>query len=387
MILLSKWRRLLSTTLVVLTLGNLSSQAQIATYTTMQNELMVWDRSMVRKIDYLRPVSVKAGRAGLAFIDNSRNFKIYYDGGVKEINRGFTNNYQVTDNLITYQNATSLYVWEKGNITLLTKSFGEFYTADSVVVYFDDLKRTYNAYYQNRTYELEGFLAGVNRGSVFNTDENITLTSRDIQVSQFSQLKVGDNIVAYVNYANQFKSFYKGMIWDLEDYGVESFGVGRNITAFVDYNNHFRVFYKGLDKIIDNFVPESYKVGDDLVAYMSVDNRFKIFYNDSVYDIGNFQPDYSVADNIVYFRNARGYFTVFYKGKLYELEAFVPNEVFASYNSLVYVNRNNMLRMFSAGKTYDVVTADVPWWELNYDVLVYRFGSNMFKVFYEGDTY
>src|SRR5690606_15372795 len=86
--------------------------AQIAAYTTMQNEVMVWDDGLIRKIDYLRPVEMKVGRVAMAYLDNSRNFKIYHKGGVTEINRGFTNDFQVTDNLITYQNASALYVWE-----------------------------------------------------------------------------------------------------------------------------------------------------------------------------------------------------------------------------------------------------------------------------------
>jgi hypothetical protein len=362
------------------------TQAQLATYTTMQNEVMVWDNGFIRKIDYLRPLRVQVGRYAMAYLDNSNNFKIYANGGTVEINRGFTNNFQATDYLITYQNASSLYVWEKGKPALLTKSYGEFYTGDSIVVYFDDLRKNYNIYYNGRVTELEGFLAGTNINTIFKTEEGVMVTSQDIAQGQLSQISVSDNIVAYVNFANQFKCFFKGMIWDLEDFGVESFAVGRNTVAYVDNNSHFKIYHSGGNNIYDNFRPESYAVGDDLVAFVGSDYRFKIYYNDSIYDIGNIDAQYRVKDNIVAYKNARGYFSVFYKGKIYEIENFVPQNYTIHYNSLVYANRGNMLRMFSYGKTYDVVNADVPW-ELFYDVLTYRFGSNMFKVFYQGETY
>lgn len=364
-----------------------AAHAQLAAYTTMQNEVMVWNDGFIRKIDYLRPTLLKAGRAAIAYIDNSNNFKIYAPNtGVTEINRGFTNNFQVTDNLVTYQNASALYVWEKGEPTLLTKSYGSFFTGDSVVVYFDDLRKNYNVYYNGNITQIEGFLAGTNVNTIFKVEEGRTVTSEDIAQGQLSQISVSDNIVAYVNYANQFKCFYGGVIWDLEDYGVQNFAAGRNTIAYLDNNYHFKIYHSGVLTVYDDFQPQEYAVGDNVVAFISSDNRFKIYYNDSLYDYGNIDAEFQVKDNIVAFKNARGYFSVFYKGRVYELENFIPQELTIQYNSLVYVNRGNMLRMFTDGKVYDVVNADVPW-ELTYDVLTYRFGSNLFKVFYKGETY
>jgi hypothetical protein len=371
--------------LFIFCLYHIAAFSQLAAYTTLQNEVYVWDGGMIRKIDYLKPQALKVGRVAIPYQDNSKNFKIYFNGGVQEINRGFTNNFQATDNLVAYQNASSLYVWENGNNVLLTKNYGDFYVADSVVVFFDKLQKNYKAYYKGNIIELEGFLAGTNRATIF--DSELTVTSDDIAKSQFSDIKIADNMVAYINFAGQFKCFYRGMIWDIDDYGVESFGVGRNMLAYVDNNTHLSVFNNGEVKIIENFRPNSYKVGDDFVAYESNENRFKIYYNDSIYDLGSIDHQYKVKDYIVTFKNARGYFSVFYKGKIYELESFIPNKVEISYNSIVYTNMSNMLRMFSKGKIYDVVTADVPWWEMQYDVLTYRFGSNLYKVFYEGQSY
>jgi hypothetical protein len=59
------------------------AQAQLAAYTDNQNQVMVWDRGMIRKIDFLQPTDLKIGRTTVPYLDNSRSFKIYYNGGVR----------------------------------------------------------------------------------------------------------------------------------------------------------------------------------------------------------------------------------------------------------------------------------------------------------------
>ena len=65
--------------LVFFALMAVPSLAQpLAAYVDMQNELMVWDRGMIHKVDFLPPTSMKIGRTAIPYLDNSRSFKIYY---------------------------------------------------------------------------------------------------------------------------------------------------------------------------------------------------------------------------------------------------------------------------------------------------------------------
>lgn len=344
---------------------------------------------MIRKMEYLVPLQVKIGRVAIPYIDNSRNFKIYFNGGSAKINNGFTNNFQVTDNLITYQNARALNVWEQGKVTTLSSYCEQFFTGDSVVVFFEGVRREYKAYYNGTVYPIEGFLAVTNSAGLFDTDQQNLRISNDMDIAsgQLPGIKVSDNIAAYVNYANQFRLFYHGAITEQENYLVSSFDVGRNTVAYVDANREFKIFHSGNTTTVENFPPYAYAAGDDLVAFVGNDNYFKIFYKDSVYTIGYFQPDFVVKDNIVAFQDATGYFKVFYKGELYTLESYYPENFKAAYNSVAYINRAGILRLFSEGNIYDVTNADIPDWRLDYDVIQYRFGANMFKIFYKGKTY
>ncbi len=377
----------LSTSLILFFSSDIIAQP-LSAYTNFQNQFMVWDNGMIRKIEYLFPLKMEIGRNAIPYIDNSRSFKIYHKGGAQKINDGFTNNFQISDNLITFQNAKALLVWDNGKITTLSNYCEQFYLGDSLVLFFDGVQKEYRAYYNGKVSPIEGYLAANASTTTFNTDNPTSIsTDMDIASGQLPGVRVSDNIAAYVNYANQFHIFYHGDVIEQETYMVSSFDVGRNTVAYVDANRAFKVFQKGKTTEIDNFPPYTYAAGDDVVAYVGYDNYFKIFYNDSLYSIGYFEPDFQVRDNIVAFQDATGYFKVFYKGRIYTLESYYPNNIVVGYNSVAYVNRANVLRLFSEGQIYDVTNADISQWRLDYDVLQYRFGTNMFKVFYKGRTY
>jgi hypothetical protein len=365
------------------------AKAQLSAFTNFQNQFMVWDNGMIRKIEYLVPLKVEIGRSAIPYIDNSRSFKIYHNGGSQKVNDGFTSNFQVSDNLITYQNAKTLFVWDQGKITNLSRYCEQFYLGDSLVLFFDGVQKEYRAYYDGAVHPIEGFLAANTAENVFNTTQTKIRISNEMDIAsgQLPGIRVSDNIAAYINYANQFHIFYRGQIIGQESYQVASFDVGRNTVAYVDANRTFKIFQGGKTTEVDNFPPYSYSVGDNLVAYVGYDNYFKIFYNDSIYNIGYFQPEFEVKDNVVAFQDATGYFKVFYKGEVYTLESYYPENITVGYNSVAYINRANVLRLFTEGNIYDVTNADIAQWQLNYDVLQYRFGANMFKIFYKGKTY
>src|SRR5690606_10677124 len=166
----------------------------------------------------------------------------------------------LTDNLVTYQNAKILYVWEAGKSTKLTNFCEHFITGDSVVLYFEGVQKEYRAYYNGNIYPIEGFLAASN-SNLFSTGETSIRISNDMEIAggQLPSVKALDNIIAYVNYSNQFRIFYQGRIIDQEDYLISSFDLGENTVAYVDINRQFKVFHAGQTRVLDDFVPESYK--------------------------------------------------------------------------------------------------------------------------------
>lgn len=377
--------------LLVFVLCAISSQAQpLSAYANFQNEFYVWDNGMLRKVDYLKPVEYKIGRFAIPYLDNSRNFKIYTPtaGNVK-LNSGFTNDFQVSDYLITYRNSKSLSVYDNGKSQRLAGIASNVQMGDSLVMFFDNVQAMYKLYYGGEIFELETFLAANNADELLsqNTSSKVVFNNQGVADGQIPSVKVSDNVAAYVNFANRFKIFYHGELLEQETYLIKSFDVGRNMVAYVDINQEFKLFDHGVTKTLEPYQPNNYKVGDNFVAYIAQDNNFKVFYNDSIYNLGNIQPDYKISDYVLYYQDQSGYFKAFYQGQDYNLESYLPTTIVAGYNSIAYLTRGNMLKLFSEGKTYEVTNADVQEWRLDYDVVQYRFGANLYKIFYRGKTY
>lgn len=341
------------------------TRAQLASFVDMQNQVMVWDRGMIRKVDFLAPSSMQVGRTAIPYLDNSRSFKIYYNGGVRPINNGFTNAYYATDNFVVFLNQKSLNVFDKGVVKNLTSVASQYFVGDSVVLFLDAFKSAYKAYYNGQIINVESFIPD----------------------SVLANIKLSDNVFAYNNFANLFRIFYHGTIIAQEDFPVTSFEVGRNTVAYVDVNKKFKVFHSGKTTELDNFAPRAYKAGTNLVAYSTNDGYFKVFYDDSVYSIGFMGSAFQVKDNIVAFKDQSGMLKVFYKGEVYTVDNYYPSDMVIQYNSLAYVNYSNTLKLFTEGETYDVTNADLTNWSLAYDVITYQIGQGIFRVFYKGNEY
>lgn len=351
--------------IISLVLSRYASAQPLSAYVDIQNQLMVFDKGMIKKADYMPPTSMKIGRSAIPFLDNSRSFKIYYNGSVQSVNIGFTNAFFASDNLVAFLNQKSLNVFDRGVTKNLTGVCDQYFVADSVVLFLDSYKGEYRAYYNKEIYSVESYIPD----------------------SVLSHLKVADNIIAYDNFANQFRIFFRGAVIAQEDYPVSSFDAGRNTVAYIDVDHKFKIFHNGQTYMVEDFAPNSYKVGDNMVAYVSGDGYFKVFYGDSVHTVGFMNPTYQVTDNILAFKDPSGYLSVFYKGLFTEMENYYPSNITIQYNSLAYVNTSGALRLFSEGEAFDVTNAELSNWSLNYDVINYQIGQGIFKVFYRGNEY
>lgn len=357
--------------ITILILFNKHIDAQpLSAYTDIQNQVMVWDNGVIRKADYLQPIEMKIGRIAIPYIDNSNNFKVYYRGGVRKLNIGFTNQFQATDCIIPFLNATSLNVFDRGEVKNLSRMCNQYYAGDSLIFFMDGRTQQYNAYYNGEVLAVEPFLAASNNG--------------------IGQVALKSNIAAYVNYANQFHLFYQGQVINQESYPVSTFKAGRNTVAYVDANNQFKVFNGGNTQVLESFPPQSFEVGCDMVAYITVDGNFNIFHKGKVYKMGFFKPNYQVADFVCLFQDASGYSKVFQDGITTTLEPYMPEKYIAQYNSVAYFDRNNVLKLYSNGVTNEVTSALQPNqanWTLSYDVVMYQIGSNFYKFYYQGTEY
>lgn len=355
---------------LLLLVHGMSGAQPFSAYTNIRQQFYVFDNGAVNQVEPMMPLSYKVGRSAVAYVDNARNFKIFRNGNVTPVSDLFTTQYEVSDNLVLFRSAKMISVVDGNDVVLLSRLCDRYALGDSVVLYYDINNQSFNAYYDGQIKQLEGFLS---------------LSDGDFTFD--STVKVSDNVGAYINYNDQFKVLYNNNLETLENQVVKSFKVGRNTVAYVDINNQFKIFHKGQVFTIDPFAPHSYMVGDDVVAFYGNDGNFKIFWNGNLYTIGYYEPDYQVSDRVVSFRDPNGYFKAFYEGDQTMVDNYYPDKMLSGYNSLAYVNKANMLRMFSKGKVYDITSMSLENVRLDYDVLQYKVGFNAFKIFYNGEFY
>lgn len=339
-------------------------------FTDVRQEFYVMDNGQINKLESLIPVNFKIGRSYIAYLDNQRIFKIYRDGATQVVTDLFTTQFDVSDHLLLFRSANMIAVIDDGNVTTLSGLSDRYALGDSLVAFYDNNRQSFNVYYNGKINELETFL------NVGSGDFNFQST-----------VKVSDNMLAYINFNDQFKVYFNNDLETIENQHVNSFQVGRNTVGYVDINNIFKVYHKGQVYTLDPFKPKSYAVGDDVIAFVSSDGYFKIFHNGNLHTIGFYEPKYQVADRVVAFQDLNGFFKAFYEGEQTMIDNYYPDKFKIGYNSLAYINKANILRYFHKGKISDVTMMNILDMRLDFDVLQYKVGFNAFKFFYNGENF
>ena len=127
----------------------------LSAYVNQDGRFYVFDNFNIEQADYLKPTVYLIGKTCIPFIDNVKNFKIYYNGKPLQINEGYTTDFYVTNNIVVYKNQATLYVFDNGKITKLADYNADFVFGDSIVGYFDDRQYVYNLYWKGKIIRLE----------------------------------------------------------------------------------------------------------------------------------------------------------------------------------------------------------------------------------------
>jgi hypothetical protein len=61
----------------------------------------------------------------------------------------------------------------------------------------------------------------------------------------YSNLRLNNNMMAYVDASGQFKVFYHGVVTTLESYEPVMYMVDKDIVIYIDNSNNFKFFSKG----------------------------------------------------------------------------------------------------------------------------------------------
>lgn len=338
----------------------------LSAYTDYKNYFFAFDNGPNIELESQPIKSYKVGGNAVAYVNGADNFHAYYKGEKYELLSIPPLDYVATDNFIVFYRDMILNIFDNGSKKLLSGYTSSYAAGDSIVCFYDLNNSILRAYYNGQVQDLE------------------TILGREVDSIKF---KVGDNIIAYVNAADQFKLFYQEHLLNLENNAPSSFQAGRNIVSYVDgYTQNFKIFYNGMSYTVENMPPASYITADDMVAYVSNTGDFKIFYQGQLLKISSFAPVfYDVQDKVVVYFDNR-FFTAFYNGKITTLESYVPTTVQRDYNTVAYIDRRGYLQALYYGKQQKISEERITSFELNGNVLKYSTGMSEIRFFLNGKT-
>lgn len=338
----------------------------ISAYIDYKNYFSVFDDGIKKELEYFPIQSYKVGGNSVVYIDQSGVVKAYYKGIKYDLSVVAPVDITATDDLVVFYVAKTLNVFDEGESTTLSILTTSYIVGDSIVGFFDDYNLTVNIYYQKTIIPLED-IVGKN--------------------SNVSFIAAGDNILAYTN-TGHFYVYFHQQIFELETSIPTGCEAGNNIVVYMDgVTQNFKAFYNGVTYTLENFRPKSYKVADDMVAYIDNTGRFKIFYKGKTIEISSFEPSfYQVNDNLVVFAEQTN-FQVFYKGNTYTLENYIPSEYQIDFNTIAYKNKDGYLIAFIDGRTQKIFNEKIILFRLSRDVLMFTAGLNDVYFFLKGKIY
>ncbi len=355
---------------LALLLLNAAKAQPLAAYHDNQGRFYIFDNGKTIEAEYLPVKEFSIGGRCLLYTDNRNRLKMYYKGEIKTLSVNAPQRFIALDYLAVYSIGGIVKIIDEGREFTVSTNAVDYIAQDSMVTFYDRSRQLLAVYYKGRIKMLEDGLVG----------------------NMANQFRSGDNLVAYISSRTRdFKIFYGGEILEAEPFtSGGSFKAGRDIVAFINNSDQrFKIFYKGEIISAEDFPPESYATGDGICAYMDQTGTFRVFFNGEISDISPVKPDfYHVVDQMIIYGDG-GYFKVWYNDRIYTLETYLParNTWLADWNSIVYVDLNRNVKIFSKGEhkvlTYDLAESV----KLYRDVVVVNKGMNNHNVYVGGKKY
>jgi len=164
---------------------------------------------------------------------------------------------------------------------------------------------------------------------------------------------VGQNIVAYTNFENETLNIFEdSYVKTIEESLPYSFKSGDDFVAYINALEEFKIYNNGKSQEICSYRPDRYLVVDKFVIYENL-GRFSIFYNNQNYELENYWVENFKADNnSLAYIDSQGWLVYFHDGKVEKITNQVVTSFSVSGNVLQYSLNTNRYPIVYNGKTF-----------------------------------
>lgn len=349
-------------------LFNAASAQHLAAFNDRRNMFWAFEAGKFNRLEHNAIQSFQVGGILIAYVDGSRNLKIYRNGKVETLMQGNPIRYTATDYLLGYSLYEQLNVYDNGQKKVLSTQCDGYTVRDSLILWHNRISRTVDVYYDGKTSRLVDGLIH----------------------SPLERYKVGDNTIAFVHSSTkQFFIYYLGHLEVFDNFAEQMiFEAGRDIVAYMDIRDQaFNVFFRGNVHEIETFRPKSFKVGDEILAYVDNLGRLKFFENGKVKTISTHEPkSYNVVDKVLVFEE-QGFLKTYCNGQVYIVERYIPSTYKVDFNTIAYLDQSSFVKAFQNCKSNTISFQRVQEIDLIRDLIIFVEGSNRTKIYFNGQIY
>ncbi|MBN1251476.1 MAG: hypothetical protein JXR51_02815 [Bacteroidales bacterium] len=340
----------------------------LAAFNDYQNHFTVFDKGETKSIENLPVKSYKIGGNAIAYVSSTSELKVYFNGRVKTLAETFSFDYFASKNLIVYQIYNQLYVFDNGDVTLLSGNAKLFSVTDNIISFYNQNTKSFHVYYEGKVWDIEDSYVG----------------------KSVKYYKTGNNTFAYYNdNSKHLKLFLNGEIKKIVQInGLINFKPGQNILAYIDIAmNSFHSYYNNKITDLEYFRPKLYDVGNNFIAYLDNLGEFKVFWNDEIISVSSFEPSmFKVKDNMLLFYD-ESYLKIFYQNKIYDVCDYIPNNYKMQESTFAYKDLNGKLNAFIKGELKTITYDNVKSFDLAYDIIIISTTGNKTQIFYKDKLY
>ncbi|HEX2615989.1 MAG TPA: hypothetical protein VHL57_00530 [Flavobacteriales bacterium] len=336
---------------------------------TPTDRFLVFEDGTFTDLEARKPQAVFQNGDRLAYISDGGDLKLFDHGRITVLQRGETVEMKGSRHQLAWKVGPSLRIPKGDGSTTLCHGAGSFFVTDSLIVYYDQLQRTVNAYWHDQVVPIADAL----------------------MVDDVPGLQVGANLATLFDPAGRRVLLFQGGRTSILLDGVSEapIAVGCDVVAYVDERDgSFHVMDKGQRLDLEAFPPTSFKAGSGLVAYITNTGAFRCYVNGNIYPLGDFTPsDYWVQDSVLLFVD-QGQLKAFVNDRIEVVERFLPETWAICGNTIAYLDINRQPRLFRLGvRTLVSKEAGVKKFDLYPGALAYRSNSGVNKVWWRGRLY
>ncbi|HXB39014.1 MAG TPA: hypothetical protein VNZ49_00640 [Bacteroidia bacterium] len=262
-------------------------------------QLRVFDRGKTKVIS-VYPGDYYEGDSLVAFIDYSyKALCVYYKGEIIPVENNIATNpllgFQASNNTLAYiNNQREFKVFWNGVtekiFTLSPSSDVNYQTGSNIVAFIANASLSLSVFYKGSTYNVSS-----------------------LPVKSY---KAADDMVAYED-QNGLHAFYAGKNYDLCSAASYNYDISDSVLIYYT-PGYFRVFNKGKITVLDNYMPDEYALDNNTVVWANQQGGLEAFYNGETYDLTNFdRAAFKLEGNTLWFKSQTSANKIFLCGKTF----------------------------------------------------------------------